>query len=333
MGLAIRQMRLLIKNQIQLFSLQAALFITYKHIYSSMLQSITRLWERDVIMRKYFVFLVIFPILVSLACTVSLNNSPTAVPTIDKNELATIVASTLAASQQNPTNPDGLSPPEQSTPVQDLPTLTLIPSLTPTITSSPTPAGNPEASLGKPDWKNTFTDGNEGFYDDDDEYTIITANNGKLFLESTMKIRGWHGWSMHHHKIDNYYLEAVINLQNCGGQDEYGIIFRGPDYSNGYFYGLTCNGKYSLRTHNAGKYQAIVDWSQSPVINSGANQTNKLGLLVNGNQISLYVNDQLLQQASADQYNGKGTFGVFIAAYETPGFTYALDEIAYWLID
>ena len=289
---------------------------------------------------KKISLIIILTMLPSLACNISLDFSDTALGNQNDDPAGTSVARTLtvqappAADQgqppaaDSPANPAAAQPPAASLP----PALTATASPTPTVTVTPSATVTPTLALraGEPDKKIDFSNGDGGFYSDDDENTIITPKNGTLELTSTMRVTGWHGWSMHFDKIDNFYLESTINVVNCAGSDQYGMVFRGPSYTKGYFFGLTCSGSYFL-DYLDGKYIPIIGDTASQSINTGSGQTNRLGVLANGENLTLYINDQKVQELRDPNFTGQGVFGIFIAAYQTPNFTIQLDEIAYWL--
>jgi hypothetical protein len=225
--------------------------------------------------------------------------------------------------------------PEPATPTTEpsaTPTLTETATLEPTATLTPTPENeDPLSWLGDATWRGTFDGGSdEGFYTVSDEHTTFTMENNALVMTSSLAVPGWHTWSMTYRTIEDFYLEADINVKNCSGVDEYGIIFRGPDYSSGYFFAARCNGEYSLRGYD-GSYTNIIPWQFSDALNRGAYQTNRLGVMVKDNSIALYINGRLVKEVDNDQFEGAGHFGVFIAAFETAGFSIEIDRIRYWL--
>jgi hypothetical protein len=64
-------------------------------------------------------------------------------------------------------------------------------------------------------------------------------------------------------------------------------------------------------------------------IHKGTEQSNRLGLMVEGKKLSLYVNGVLLEEV-ADDIHLSGKFGVFVGSVKTPNFTVLVDEMAYW---
>jgi hypothetical protein len=212
------------------------------------------------------------------------------------------------------------------------PSPTSTPTTEPTATLTPTPENeDPLSWLGNSTWRGTFDGGSdEGFYTVSDEYTTFSLENNALVMTSSLAVTGWHTWSMTYRTIEDFYLEADINVKQCSGVDEYGIVFRGPDYSSGYFLAARCNGEYSLRGYD-GNYTNIIPWQFTEALNRGANQTNRLGVMMKGNSIALYINGRLVKEVNNDQFEGAGHFGMFIAGFETAGFRIEIDRIRYWL--
>jgi hypothetical protein len=239
-------------------------------------------------------------------------------PTMDI--VGTLVQSTLAAFQQQS---------EQQT--ANAPTVT-VEIATATLTETPTQTETPTdvvSSLGTPTWKDEFNVA-KSWYMDDDQYTNIDINNGSLVLTSLQAVT-WTGWSMHYNKLQNFYMEGVINVPTCSAPDRYGLAFRSPDYIKGYFFGVDCSGQYNLSLYNGDKFITIIPWTASGNIHTGANAQNVLGIKAIGDKITLSVNGVELQTITNTDY-ASGTFGAFIAAVNTPGFTIKMDEIRYWTL-
>ena len=83
------------------------------------------------------------------------------------------------------------------------------------------------------------------------------TRSGCSFSISLRKVRaavsGWMGWSLtFSQKPQNFYLDAVFTPQTCSGADVYGLVFRAPDTESGYFFGVTCDGRYNLRSRDFG---------------------------------------------------------------------------------
>ena len=229
---------------------------------------------------------------------------------------------------------DATATPEPSATTEPTATVTATPTEEPTatVTVTPTPEDeDPLSWLGNPGWTGDFSGGDdEGFYTGDDDQTIIEVENDALAMTHLLTTVGWHTWSMNYRTTSDFYYEADVNVKSCSGVDEYGLVFRGPDYSSGYFFGVRCNGEYNLRTYD-GEYGTIAYWQYSDAINTGSNQSNRLGVWAEGDTIRLYINGKLIQQVTDDTFTS-GHFGFMIAGYETPGFRVEIDRARYWIL-
>jgi hypothetical protein len=193
------------------------------------------------------------------------------------------------------------------------------------------PSGDPKSSLGTPTWNYTFDSG-KAFYQYENDHTRVTMENGALVL-SGLTADGWSGWSLtYSHPAQNFYLEGTFSPQACSGADLYGLVFRAPRTDAGYFFEVTCDGKYSLhaRDFTAGTATTLVQSVASSAIQPGSNQVNRLGVMASGDKISLYANGILLQEITDSTFNVEGSFGALVAANETAEFTVKLTEISLW---
>lgn len=215
---------------------------------------------------------------------------------------------------------------EAATPAPTIP-LT-IPSPTVTV-----PAGDPKSALGAPTWQDTLETGRL-FYLYENENTRITHQEGGLLL-SGLTANGWHGWSLTFSEpAQHFYLEAVLNPQTCSGSDLYGLVFRAEDTESGYFFGVTCDGKYGLRARDFadGTNKGLIELTPNNAIQTGSNVVNRLGVMVVRDRIGLYANGVLLQEITDPTFTKEGYFGAFVAANQTAGFTVRLDEIFLWML-
>ena len=77
---------------------------------------------------------------------------------------------------------------------------------------------------------------------------------------------------------------------------------------------------------------AIQEWKSSAAIKGGSDQTNVLGIWLQGETIRLYANSQLLAEFEDDMFD-EGRFGLVIGADQTEGFEVFVDEVAYWILE
>ncbi len=218
----------------------------------------------------------------------------------------------------------------------EVPTPTTAP---PTETSTPDPTATPTpqdfaSQFGSPSYSNPMNSGKAFGIDDsgyDDGYTRITLSEGTMMM-SSYAANGWRGWRLTDRGMSNFYLEGTFTTLTCSGRDQYGLVFRSPDWSTGegFYFGVSCEGKYNLALSDGSRYQTLIESTSSGEINSGSNQTNRLGVLVEGPNISLYINGKKANETTNSSYQDATKVGVYILALNTPGFTVKLDQFNMW---
>lgn len=213
----------------------------------------------------------------------------------------------------------------------------------PTSTQAPAPAftappGDPRARLGNP----TSTD----YMDDEfawvwptgsDDFTSATFTGGAQVITALNEKDGWRLANPAGRDFSNIYLEGTFHTNTCAGSDHYGLMVRVPilkEPEQGYLFGITCDGRYSLRRWNGlvgekGEMKWLVNWTASSAIAKGSNQTNRLGMFAVGSRLILYVNGVLLTEVNDTQYPS-GYFGVFIGKDQTPQMSLRVEEMSYW---
>ncbi len=263
-------------------------------------------------------------LLVLTSCNFPLSNN-----NLTTDAVATRVASTLQALNTVTATPETviiLTATEAATS-----TLTPTPSASPTATSLP---DDPKLSLGLPSFAETFDTkssfGLQSPYSDD--AVTMSVSDGALNMVSS-RTQGGIRWRLTYPTPGNFYLEGTFTTVVCSGSDYYGLVLKSPSYTDGigYYYGLTCDGQFAFFSMNgASERNYLVNWTANPTILSGANQTNRIGVMVNGDKFSLYVNGKFIQDVTDSRYKQNGHFGVFISAIETSNFTVRVDDINEW---
>ncbi len=276
---------------------------------------------------KRFVSLLLFWLLASC-------NLPAGQPANTPDVVATQVAALLTS---QPT-PKPFLPTHTPQPIQNTqatstatPTETLQPTPTPTTSS-----GDPREFLGSPDFTDPLDSGksfgleNQNY---DDDYTLIRVQNGALVLTSKYAI-GYRGWRTGGTRVKDAYIEAQMQVGDCSGSDTYGLVYRSPDFSKGYWFQLTCGGDWAFGYWNGEEYVNLTDGSNvNNAIRAGSNQTNRVGVMAVGSSHKLYVNGALIAEVQNDTFTDAGSYGAVIAAFSTPNFTVSVNEFAYWNLE
>lgn len=220
--------------------------------------------------------------------------------------------------------PTETSEPDEATPT---PTATNTPLPTPTATLADT---DPAANLGTPDWVDTMADG-DNWPTGSNEYTSIDFEDG--FLKLTEETETFDGWRLSWPYLEDFYLEITLKTAECDTNDHYGIIFRVPENTNankGYLYGINCGGQYSLRRWDGETMTYLVNWTKNDAIKTVADDLNTLGVMAKGENLTLYINGEKVDEVSDTAYL-EGSFGVFVGSGGvTEDLTVWVDEIKYW---
>ena len=276
------------------------------------------------------------------ACSVT---QPPAAPNPD--ELATRVSGTLTAippaiplptaietSAPDPSEPPAATdapPTPTETPAASatpLPSLTPTASLTP-VASQTVPADDPRATLGNPSWRDDFVSG-ANWPLGEDSFTRAEVAGGELVLTGLTTTDGWRlSWPV----VQDFYLEMTVETGSCASSDHYGLIARVPDLraaDRGYLFGVTCDGRYSLRAWDGETMTNLVRATASGSIQAGSERVNRVGLWASGSRLILYVNGVRLTEVEDSRFSEEGSFGVFVGARQTSNFAIHVDEIAYW---
>ncbi len=273
-------------------------------------------------MKKTLLLVILF--LFSMACTISLPGS-----SFDKDVAVGVgvaLALTETALQESE---DGQSATDTPQPEAEI-------TLTPTTTRTP-PADDPKTVLGNSNWRDTLSDGKNWQLESGDVTygdTTFSHANGKLTAVNSVRGDGMI-WYLTYLDFEDAYLEATFEIEDCSASDQYGLIVRAADYNDGiaYYYIVTCGGQYDLRRWNLSGSTLLLNSLSSDVFNNGSNQSNTLGIWIEGDIIRLYANNQFLTEVQDNSITGEGHFGLFSNAVQTSNFTIHMDEIAYWLID
>jgi hypothetical protein len=310
------------------------------------------LFRRDLMMKKAVLFATI--LLMTAGCTRSALSTP--IPVEEGDPIATLVAATLTVEAigkdyedppatmeavqmtitpdpEQPTEAPPTAEPTEAPTAASTATITFTPTITqtPTITLEPTLAPeDPVLSLGVPDVDDTFDTGSI-IYQYDEPDSSFQVDDGQ-FVITSKNISVGELWGFTANTIEDFYLEITGTFgDTCAGRDRYGLIFRAPNYDEGYLFTIACDGNYNLRIwdSDAGEYNTLKGWTSSDVIDSGSGGTNRLGVMAEGSLITGYINGKKLFELNDATFSGD-QFGVLIASPNTAGFTVSLSQLVYW---
>lgn len=212
-------------------------------------------------------------------------------------------------------------------------TATATPSRTPTTSPQATAtqgSDDPKEGLGDPIFEDDLdTAANWDLYSNDQvEFTLGDGRIDMVALEADFE--DW--WTLAGPTVEDFYVEGLLGIGECAGRDEVGLVVRSTNVEGnwvGYLFAVTCDGRYALRIWDGESMTKIVTETRSNLITAGSNQEHRLGVMAEGDRLTLYVNGNRLRQVTDSTYDS-GLVGVFIGAANTPGLTGYLDLIQLW---
>lgn len=290
-------------------------------------------------MKKIMMISLLVLTVVLTGCNLPANQEQTAEEADDSmaTEIARILTGTPVEAEPTPTLPEPVEE-ETAEETEEAPTSTpepteetAEPTPTKTATVEPTPtlsSSDPAATLGDPDWVDDMANG-DNWPTGVNKYTTIAFKDGFLKLTAETDLDGWRlSWPF----LTDFYLEASMQTPDCEGSDHYGLMFRVPANANankGYLFGITCDGRYSLRRWDGQTMYFPIKWTESDAILEGKETVNKLGVMARDSEIALYVNGQKVDAVTDNAYL-EGSFGIFVGKDTTDDFTVWVDQVRYW---
>jgi hypothetical protein len=214
---------------------------------------------------------------------------------------------------------------EEPVVVEETPVVTEEPEVVPTVVSS-----DPAVYLGAPNWVNEM---DKADWDvSASEFDLASFENGAMTLKSLNDEPGWR-IAPTTEELSKAYMEATFKVGACTGIDSYGLIFRtsrSSGFNEGYFFAVTCDGRYSLRLWKGLKSVMLKNLTVSDLINKGKDQANRVGVATVGDTITLFINGAKVDQVIDETFN-QGYFGVFINRDKTKDLSVKVDQVRYWV--
>jgi uncharacterized protein YraI len=194
--------------------------------------------------------------------------------------------------------------------------------------------GDPAAFLGEPSGADNFdTFNNWTLFDNKCFKSEIT---GTQYVMTAKGLAGIACWEVSWPLLENFYLETMVEMpQSCQPLDRFGVLFRAPDNNQGYLYGYTCDGQFTLTAWDGDETTSVlVPLTASSAIDASPGAKNRMGLLVQGADFYLYANGLFLAQAQDVTYLDPGKIGYYVrAAVEEQPFTVAYDYLKIWILE
>jgi glucose/mannose transport system substrate-binding protein len=137
---------------------------------------------------------------------------------------------------------------------------------------------------------------------------ILSVKEGRLVLEPALNTT--QSVLNQSHVFDDADIEVQVILSSGDPIVPAGLIFWAKDYSNFYCFNINVNGSFKISHFVIDRWLTPVGWTDSPAINKGIGQSNKLRVLTKGRQAIAYINDKEVITINGQPPQGGGCVGI-----------------------
>lgn len=185
-------------------------------------------------------------------------------------------------------------------PTADLPVLPVITEEPATATDAP-PTEEAQAPIGNVIFSDDFSAPSTEMEDYTGDSGSTGVENGVYVVRSTGDL--WQ-WGSSNSQFDNVFIETDATMIAGPSNDNagFGIVCRLSERDDtsidGYMFAISGDGYYTIRHIVSSSMTALVDWTESSVVNQG-NTPNRIRVTCNGSDLRLEVNGQEVASTSA----------------------------------
>jgi len=141
----------------------------------------------------------------------------------------------------------------------------------------------------------------------------------------------WIAWNMIGQEFADFEIEFEVALVEGDPYNDAGLLFRFQDADNYYEMDINGEGSFAVGKEVNDEWTQIVDWTSDPAV-SGFGRVNRVRLVAEGDQFTLYVNDAFLVDLTDDSF-ASGGIGPVVTAYDEPPARATFDNITMWDIE
>lgn len=275
--------------------------------------------------RSGSIYLLIHILLLLSSCGITEETVPT--DDVLGTQVSIILTETALHSTLPPAETLMPSPTSAVVPITETPT----PSFTQTtIPTEPQDLSDPAILLGSPAWTYDFN-GTSSPWDFESDQALFETSDGYLNITSRLN-PNWHSWWVSSPRLKDAYLEAKIEMENCGGFDRFGMAVRASsDGEQFYFIGLTCDGRWGFfRMAPNVEIFEILAFNEADAVPEDWTEPRRVGIWMEGPSFKFYIDGSEIGTAADNTLSGEGYTGFLIAYSETPGYTVRVDQLQYW---
>lgn len=129
--------------------------------------------------------------------------------------------------------------------------------------------------------------------------------------------------------LADYLVEVdAVQQSGHGGDNGYGLLFRYVDEQNFYLFGIS-DGRYGLVRVVDDEWEELFSLAESKAFDATRGAVNRLGVLVEGTQITLLINGEVVEQVEDDTFP-HGAIGLAVGAFDNRTIEVAFDNVMLW---
>ncbi|MFB0538237.1 MAG: tetratricopeptide repeat protein [Anaerolineae bacterium] len=175
-------------------------------------------------------------------------------------------------------------------------------------------------------WQDNFSTPEGGWGETSDLQSVKKYENGQYHI--SVNASELFIWSTAGQDLADFMVEIEATQVSGPNDNGYGLLFRFQDDQHFYRFDISGDGFYLLSKRSEYQWVTLVDWTAAPVIHKGQ-ATNRLKVICQGSQISLYVNDRHLTDISDVSYS-HGDIGLFAGTLSQGGVHISFDNLKVW---
>jgi tetratricopeptide (TPR) repeat protein len=175
-------------------------------------------------------------------------------------------------------------------------------------------------------WQDDFSTPEGGWIEASDLQSVKKYENGQYHI--LVNARELFIWSTAGQDFADFMVEVEATQVSGPNDNGYGLLFRLQDEQHFYRFDISGDGFYLLSRRLENQWVTLIDWTASPFIHKGQ-ATNRLKVICQGSQISLYVNNRHLTDFSDVSYS-HGDIGLFAGTLSQGGVHISFDNLKVW---
>jgi len=131
--------------------------------------------------------------------------------------------------------------------------------------------------------------------------------------------------------LGDFYALVSVDVSLCGGQDQFGMLFRAAPGGNYYRFTINCNGQVRLERSRSGSRLPLQNWQSTGDAPVGAPAQLTIGVWAAGTELRFFLNDHY-QFAMRDPVFSRGTLGFFAYASGTVPVTVSFSDLEVYAV-